>query len=156
MKAWNAINPGDDASGQKPMNEELKVYLDEKFAYLDDKFAYLDTKFAYLDTKFAAVDRQFAAVDRQFAEVNRQFAEVNRQFAEVNDRFAAVDRQFAAAAEALHDTETRLLSEFWKWGRTAEIRLRRLEGEESTMVERLAAMEERVFTLERKIAGSKE
>lgn len=110
------------------MNEELKVYLDEKFAYLDDKFAYLDTKFAYLDTKFAAVDRQFAAVDRQFA----------------------------AAAEALHDTETRLLSEFWKWGRTAEIRLRRLEGEESTMVERLAAMEERVFTLERKIAGSKE
>mgnify|MGYP001591707194 CR=1 FL=1 len=43
--------------------------------------------------------------------------------------------------------ETRLLSEFWKWGRTAEIKLRAVPLIET----RLAAVESRLFDAEEKI-----
>ncbi len=59
-------------------------------------------------------------------------------------------------AERIHDSETNLLKEFWKWGRVSDQRIRRVEHSDATTVERLAAMEERLFTLERKVAGSKE
>jgi hypothetical protein len=52
--------------------------------------------------------------------------------------------------------ETKLLAEFWKWGRTTEQKIRRVEFSDATTVERMAILEERVFTLERKAAGSKE
>jgi len=52
--------------------------------------------------------------------------------------------------------ETKLLAEFWKWGRTTEQKIRRIEFSDATTVERIAILEERVFTLERKSAGSKE
>jgi hypothetical protein len=52
-------------------------------------------------------------------------------------------------------SETRLLTEFWKWGRVAEQRIRSMEHSDATTTERLTAMEERIFTLERKVAGSK-
>jgi predicted RNase H-like nuclease (RuvC/YqgF family) len=52
-------------------------------------------------------------------------------------------------------SETRLLTEFWKWGRAADQRIRRMEHSDATTTERLTAMEERIFTLERKVAGSK-
>lgn len=62
----------------------------------------------------------------------------------------------ARLIEAIRDTETRLLSEFWKWGRSSDQRVRRIEQSDATTVERLAAIEERVFTLKRKAAGGKE
>jgi len=96
---------------------------------------YLDTLKSHLDARFEQVDKRFEQVDKRFAEVGTNFAQIR---------------------EEIHDTETRLLSEFWKWGRTTEIRVRRLEGQEAWSAERLAAMEERIFTLERKVAGSKE
>ncbi len=52
-------------------------------------------------------------------------------------------------------SETHLLTEFWKWGRAADQRIRRMEHSDATTTERLTAMEERIFTLERKVAGSK-
>lgn len=58
--------------------------------------------------------------------------------------------------EHMRDTETRLLAEFWKWGRASDQRIRRVEHSDATTTERLAAMEDRLFTLERKVAGSKE
>lgn len=58
--------------------------------------------------------------------------------------------------ETMRDTETRLLAEFWKWGRSSDQRMRRVEQSDATTIERLAAMEERIFTLERKVAGSKD
>ena len=35
------------------MDQDLRQYLDRKFADVDTKFAYLHTKFADMDTKFA-------------------------------------------------------------------------------------------------------
>ena len=96
----------------------------------------------YLEGKFAQVDKRFEQIDARFEQVDKRIAEVDANFAQIR--------------EELHDTETRLLSEFWKWGRTTEIRVRRLETLDATTADRLAAMEERIFTLERKAAGSKE
>ncbi len=45
------------------MDNDLKQYLDTKFADMDAKYAtkqYLDQKFADIDAKFAALDTKFA------------------------------------------------------------------------------------------------
>ena len=56
----------------------------------------------------------------------------------------------------IEGVETKLLTEFWKWGRASEQKMRRVEFSDATTVERLSILEERVFTLERKVAGSRE
>ena len=69
---------------------------------------------------------------------------------------AYLDGKFTELRSEIGAVETRLLSEFWKWGRSSDQRVRRVEHSDATTVERLAAMEDRLFTLERKVAGSKE
>jgi hypothetical protein len=91
------------------------------------------------------LDGKFAAVDGKFAEVR----------AEMRSGFEAVDVRFGDVRAEIEATETRLLSEFWKWGRTAEQRVRRMEHSDATTTDRLAGLEERIFTLERKAAGGK-
>jgi len=59
-------------------------------------------------------------------------------------------------SEEIERVETKLLAEFWKWGRSTEQKTRRLEFSDATTVDRLSNLEERVFTLERKAAGSKD
>ena len=59
-------------------------------------------------------------------------------------------------SEEVERVETKLLAEFWKWGRSTEQKMRRVEYSDATTVERLSNLEERVFTLERRVAGSKE
>ena len=71
-------------------------------------------------------------------------------------KFSEVRTQFSEVRAEIEAVETRLLSEFWKWGRASDQRIRRVEHSDATTTERLAAMEERIFTLERKVAGSKE
>jgi hypothetical protein len=56
----------------------------------------------------------------------------------------------------IEGVETKLLTEFWKWGRASEQKMRRVEFSDATTVERLSILEERIFTLERRVAGSKE
>ncbi|MDQ6665031.1 MAG: hypothetical protein M3Z23_11625, partial [Acidobacteriota bacterium] len=92
----------------------------------------MDTRFDAMDTRFDAMDTRFDAMDT---------------------RFDAMERQFKEALEA---TETKLLTEFWKWARTLDAKLRRMEASDAATAERLTILEERVFTLERKVEGSKE
>ena len=46
--------------------------------------------------------------------------------------------------------ETRLLSEFWKWARTADARYRQNQGVVKGLEERVLVVEERVSDLERR------
>lgn len=62
----------------------------------------------------------------------------------------------AHVSEECENVETKLLAEFWKWGQGNDRKMRRVEFSDATTVERMAILEERVFTLERKAAGSKE
>ncbi len=71
-------------------------------------------------------------------------------------KFSDVRSEFEAVRREIERTETRLLTEFWKWGRASDTRIRRVEHSDATTVERLASMEERLFTLELRVAGGNE
>jgi hypothetical protein len=85
---------------------------------------------------------------------------LEEKFSEVRTEISGVrlelEEKFSEVRAEIEASETRLLTEFWKWGRTADQRMRRVEHSDATTTERLASMEERIFTLERKAAGSKE
>jgi uncharacterized protein (DUF2164 family) len=66
-----------------------------------------------------------------------------------------LEEKFSEVRTEIEASETRLLTEFWKWGRATDQRMRRVEHSDATTTERLASVEERIFTLERKVAGSK-
>lgn len=48
--------------------------------------------------------------------------------------------------------ETQLLTEFWKWARTSDIKTRQNHGSISMVDERLTAVEDRISELERRRA----
>jgi hypothetical protein len=56
----------------------------------------------------------------------------------------------------IESVETTLPTEFWKWGRVSDQRVRRVEFSDATTVERVSILQERVFSLEGRIAGSTE
>jgi hypothetical protein len=60
-----------------------------------------------------------------------------------------LDARFAEVKAEIEAVETRLLSEFWKWGRTTDQRMRRLDVSDATTVDRITNLEDRVFALER-------
>ncbi len=59
----------------------------------------------------------------------------------------AVETRLREHSEAV---ETRLLSEFWKWARTADARYRQNQGVVNGLEERVLVVEERVSELERR------
>jgi hypothetical protein len=62
------------------------------------------------------------------------------------------ERLEARLREHTEGVETRLLSEFWKWARTADARYRQSAGQVNGLAERVDLVEDRVTALERKIA----
>ena len=83
---------------------------------------------------------------------------VTAQWESIEKRLEAgiVSSLKAHVTEECEKVETKLLAEFWKWGRNADQRIRRVEFSDTTTVDRVSALEERVFTLERRVAGSKD
>ena len=69
---------------------------------------------------------------------------------EIGDTETRLTAKISAAEAKTTDTETNLLSEFWKWARTAEIRYRQSHANTAFFEERMQAMEDRVADLERK------
>lgn len=63
---------------------------------------------------------------------------------------AYLDEMKRELREHTEQVETRLLSEFWKWARTADARYRQSTGVVGALDERLQAVEDRVAELERK------
>ena len=84
-------------------------------------------------------------------------AYLDRAFAKVDDEFAAVRAEGQETKRELRahteDVETRLLSEFWKWARTADARYRQSIAVVGALDERVKAVEDRVAELERKRAS---
>jgi len=119
------------------MDNDLKQYLDQKFADLDTKFA---AKFADLDTKFAA---KFAELDTKFA---AKFAELDTKFATKQDLAALEER----VNSRIEQVETALLTEFHKWASPAEARarthaaaLRAIDLEMEPLAERVSGLEKK-------------
>ncbi len=78
-------------------------------------------------------------------------AEIKHHFKLLGIRLDGIERRMSelATKEELEATETRLLSAFWKWGQTAEIKLKALPLLES----RLSNLESRLFDAEEKISN---
>jgi hypothetical protein len=133
------------------MDEDLKQYLDGKFAAIDGKFAAIDEKFAAIDEKFAAIDGKFAAIDGKFAAIDGKFVEFeNRITARVDGRIDAVEERMKDfVRQSNHDLETKIITEFHKWGRTSDMRTRQAITDVALLGERMLAVEDRISALER-------
>jgi len=131
------------------IDDELKQYLDGKFAAVDSQFAAVDSRFAALDSKFAALDSKFAAVDSKFAGLDSKFAGLDSKFAE----------ERAALTEVMRDMQTELLRGFASFAQGQTIRLRKVEADQSNLDAalsgRVAVIESRLLEIELRL-GSKQ
>ena len=127
------------------MDPELKAYLEG-----------FNSDLASVKSDLASVKSDLASVKSDIATVKSDIAAVRSDLAnfklDVDERFESMERRLKDHIETV---ETRLLTEFWKWARIVDQRLRRLDLSDSTTVERLSGIEERIFTLERKVGGGK-
>lgn len=62
-----------------------------------------------------------------------------------------VDGVKAQIMEHVEDVETRLLGEFWKWARTAEMRYNQVHATVNGVDQRLQVIEDRVAEVERSV-----
>jgi len=105
------------------MDEDLKQYLDGLKQYLDGKFAAIDDKFVEFEGRIMArVEGRMDAVEERMKDFTRQ---------------------------TCHDLETKLIAEFYKWGRTSDVRTRQAITDTGLLGERLLNVEDRVSALER-------
>jgi len=111
------------------VDQELKQYLDAKFAHVDAELAHVDAKVAQMDAKFAQIDERFAEVDR---------------------RAEAMEASLRALIEK---TETNLLGAFYNWARPMEARVQSVSTMVSGFDLRLGLAEQRISELERKRAS---
>ena len=66
---------------------------------------------------------------------------------------ATEERILADVKDRVQALETKLLSEFWKWARGAEARMRMFDAINAASLERLSGIEERVLNLEKPPRG---
>ena len=135
------------------MDQELREYLggmeirltevvDKKFSVIDKKVDALGEKVVVVTTRVNALDMKLDGVTTRVDAVDKKVDAVATRVDEVDNRIEAV--------------ETNLLTQFWQWARTAEIRYRqvaeRITGisvDDAAVQDRLTAVEDRVAALER-------
>jgi hypothetical protein len=95
-----------------------------------------------METRFA--DRVDAAEERLLARVMER----------VGGRIDASEERMKDFVR-ISDTnlETKLIAEFWKWGRTSDLRTKQAMADVSTLNERVLAVEDRILALERRTAS---
>lgn len=86
----------------------------------------------------------------QLAELRADMAGMKGDVAGLKAGMAAMKQELLDHSEAV---ETRLLTEFWKWARTADARYRQSIAVVTVLDERVQAVEDRVADLERKRAS---
>jgi hypothetical protein len=74
-------------------------------------------------------------------------SEIQATKAELREEIEAAKTELRSHTEVV---ETRLLTEFWKWARTADIKIRQNFANNSMVEERLLALEDRLTDLEKR------
>jgi hypothetical protein len=139
------------------MDEDLKTYLDARFdesrtetrAMLDESRT--ETR-AMLDESRTETRAMF---DDSRAESRTETRAIENSLMErIAGRLDAVESRLRDfIAEADRDLETKIVGEFWKWGRTSDIRTRQALTESSLLNERMLSVEDRISALERQKAS---
>src|ERR1700728_2791540 len=103
------------------MDEDLKQYLERKFAGIDGKFAAVNGKFGAIDDKFAALDGKFGAIDGKFAALDGKFGAIDGKFVEleahimdrVGGRIDAVEERMRDyVRQSVQVLKTEIITEF--------------------------------------------
>jgi methyl-accepting chemotaxis protein len=95
-----------------------------------------------------------ASVEDVRASVEDVKASMERVKTSVEDVKASMEHSIQDLKAALEKVETTLLSEFWKWARANDVKVRSLTSRSGDLDERLLLLEERVFELERRRKAS--
>jgi hypothetical protein len=104
----------------------------------------------------ARLDARFDGIDARFDGIDARFAATDARFDGIDSRFAAMEERFKTHVSVeCEKIETKLLNEFYKWGRTSEMRTRQAITDVGMLGERLIAAEERISALERGDTGGR-
>ena len=87
----------------------------------------------FLEKAFGVLERRMDTLDARIQEVH----------AEVVDLRGEMRGEVAKLGGEMHTIETRLLTEFWKWARPREIRMRAIEARLTDLDARIDALEHR-------------
>jgi len=150
------------------MDAELKQYLDGMAAMIDARLAASEERMTSLiDGRLTAsedrmtnlIDARLAAAEDRMTSLidGRLTASEKRMIDLIDGRLdAAEDRMKEFTRKADFDLETKLIAEFWKWGRASDIRTREIASDSAATAvkaqlisERLLNVEDRVSALER-------
>ncbi len=108
------------------MDEELKAYLTE-------------------------MKHEMSDMKREMADMKREMnTEMKSGLADIKSDMAEMKSELIQHTETV---ETRLLGEFWKWARSADLRYRQGTSAVGFLDDRVQAVEDRVSELERRKAG---
>ncbi len=79
---------------------------------------------------------------------------VERTMERVDGRIDAVEERMGAfVRQSIHDLETKVVGEFYKWGRTSDMRTRQAIADTGLLGERMLNVEDRISALERERHG---
>ena len=79
---------------------------------------------------------------------------VERTMERVDGRIDAVEERMKDfARQTSHDLETKIVGEFYKWGRTSDMRTRQAIADTGLLGERMLNVEDRISALERERRG---
>lgn len=123
--------------------EDLKVYLTGMESHLMGMESRLMAHFeSWLSAEVGSLESRFT---------NEMGSLESRIMSRVEGRIdASEDRLKAAIRDAAEGVENKILGEFWKWGRTSDMRTRQALGNVFEFNDRLMAIEDRVSSLERR------
>jgi hypothetical protein len=79
---------------------------------------------------------------------------VERTMERVDGRIDAVEERMKDfVRQSIHDLETKVVGEFYKWGRTSDMRTRQAIADTGLLGERMLNVEDRISALERERHG---
>jgi ribosomal protein L16 Arg81 hydroxylase len=135
------------------MDQELKDYLDQRFAEVDQRFT---GRFDTVDQRFDTVDQRFDTVDRRFEAVDQRFTQMDQRFTEKIDAaktsmFQRLDEMAATLEEGYRDTQTEVLKAIYSMGARLEARVGAQEALVTSIQQRQALVEARLLEIEKRL-----
>lgn len=120
------------------MDEELKQYL----GGMEDRF---------VESVTERIGGRIDALQGRVIELGERIDAVEGRIMDrVDGRIDAVEERMKDyARQGLHELETKIITEFHKWGRTSDMRTRQAITDTGLLGERMLAVEDRVAALER-------
>jgi hypothetical protein len=129
------------------MDAELKTFLESMETRINNR---VDARVSAAEEQI--VDRVMFGVDKRIDAAEERI--IDRVMERVGGRLDASEermKDFVRASD--HDLETKIVGEFWKWGRTSDLRTKQALGDVGTLNERILAVEDRISALERRSAS---